>query len=88
MVLICNNCSDILRRIVVETVASMMVLPNKFPIKLSEEVEAVELKAPEPEVINSIINKTHTKNPIISGSSKGTRLWSQTSDEKGHKCLG
>ncbi|XP_049822259.1 extended synaptotagmin-2 [Aethina tumida] len=41
--------SDILRRIVVETVASMMVLPNKFPIKLSEEVEAVELKAPEPE---------------------------------------
>lgn len=45
--------SDILRRIVVETVASMMVLPNKFPIKLSDEVEAVELKAPEPEVTNS-----------------------------------
>ncbi|CAH0557885.1 unnamed protein product [Brassicogethes aeneus] len=41
--------SDILRRIVVETVASMMVLPNKFPIKLSDEVDAVELKAPEPE---------------------------------------
>ncbi|XP_074032959.1 extended synaptotagmin-like protein 2 [Leptinotarsa decemlineata] len=41
--------SDILRRIVVETVASMMVLPNKFPIKLSEEVEAIELKATEPE---------------------------------------
>ena len=33
-----------------ETVASRMVLPNKFPIKLSDEVEAIELKAPEPEV--------------------------------------
>ncbi|EFA04170.2 extended synaptotagmin-like protein 2a isoform X2 [Tribolium castaneum] len=41
--------SDILRRIVVETVASMMVLPNKFPIKLSDDVDAMELKAPEPE---------------------------------------
>lgn len=41
--------SDILRRIVVETVAKMMVLPNKFPIKLSELIDAVELKAPEPE---------------------------------------
>lgn len=28
----------------------MMVLPNKFPIKLSDLVDAVELKAPEPEV--------------------------------------
>lgn len=27
-----------------------MVLPNKFPIQLSEEVEAIELKTPEPEV--------------------------------------
>lgn len=27
-----------------------MVLPNKFPIKLSDLVDAVELKAPEPEV--------------------------------------
>jgi Ca2+-dependent lipid-binding protein len=41
--------SDILRRIVVETVASMMVLPNKFPIQLSDDIEAIELKAPEPE---------------------------------------
>lgn len=41
--------SDILRRIVVETVANMMVLPNKFPIQLSEEVEAIDLKTPEPE---------------------------------------
>ncbi|KAL1497143.1 hypothetical protein ABEB36_008149 [Hypothenemus hampei] len=41
--------SDILRRIVVETVANKMVLPNKFPIKLSEEVEAIDIKNPEPE---------------------------------------
>lgn len=34
----------------VEQVAAMMVLPNKFPIKLSEDVEAAELKAPEPKV--------------------------------------
>lgn len=34
----------------VETVANMMVLPNKFPIQLSEEVEAIDLKTPEPEV--------------------------------------
>ncbi|XP_017782966.1 PREDICTED: extended synaptotagmin-2 isoform X2 [Nicrophorus vespilloides] len=41
--------SDILRRIVVEQVASMMVLPNKFPIKLSDTIESEILKRPEPE---------------------------------------
>ncbi|KAI4465022.1 extended synaptotagmin-like protein 2 isoform c [Holotrichia oblita] len=41
--------SDILRRIIIEQMASVMVLPNKFPIKLSDIVEAAELKAPEPE---------------------------------------
>lgn len=40
-----------LRRSIVEQVASMMVLPNKWPIKLSDVVEADELKTPEPEVI-------------------------------------
>lgn len=40
-----------LRKVVVEQVAAMMVLPNKFPIKLSEDIEAAELKAPEPKVI-------------------------------------
>ncbi|KAL3281901.1 hypothetical protein HHI36_005106 [Cryptolaemus montrouzieri] len=40
---------DLLRKIITEIIASMMVLPNKFPIKLSEEVEAMDLKAPEPE---------------------------------------
>lgn len=39
-----------LRKVVVEQVAAMMVLPNKFPIKLSEDIEAAELKAPEPKV--------------------------------------
>lgn len=40
-----------LRKVVVEQVAAMMVLPNKFPIKLSEDIEAAELKAPEPKVM-------------------------------------
>lgn len=41
--------SDMLRRIIVEQVAAMMVLPNKLPIKLSEEVASTALKFPEPE---------------------------------------
>jgi hypothetical protein len=42
--------SDILRRIIVEQVARMMVLPNKLPIRLSDEIPATVLKMPEPEV--------------------------------------
>ncbi|KAJ9595368.1 hypothetical protein L9F63_027246, partial [Diploptera punctata] len=41
--------SDILRRIIVEQVANIMVLPNKLPIVLSDEVPATILKMPEPE---------------------------------------
>ncbi|GBP31229.1 Extended synaptotagmin-2 [Eumeta japonica] len=41
--------SDILRRCIVEQVAAMMVLPNKLPIKLSDEVPTVDLRMPEPE---------------------------------------
>ncbi|XP_021935100.1 extended synaptotagmin-2 isoform X3 [Zootermopsis nevadensis] len=41
--------SDILRRIIVEQVANMMVLPNKLPIRLSDEVPATVLKVPQPE---------------------------------------
>lgn len=42
--------SDILRKIITEQVAAMMVLPNKLPIKLSDVVESATLKIPEPEV--------------------------------------
>ncbi|RVE42007.1 hypothetical protein evm_013352 [Chilo suppressalis] len=42
--------SDILRRCIVEQVARMMVLPNKLPIKLSDEIPTVDLRMPEPEV--------------------------------------
>jgi len=42
--------SDILRRIIVEQVARMMVLPNKLPIQLSDAIPATVLKMPEPEV--------------------------------------
>ncbi|XP_035429624.2 extended synaptotagmin-1 isoform X4 [Spodoptera frugiperda] len=41
--------SDILRRCIVEQVAKMMVLPNKLPIKLSDEIPTVDLRMPEPE---------------------------------------
>lgn len=44
--------SDILRRIIVEQVAALMVLPNKLPITLSDVVPAQILKTPEPEVLN------------------------------------
>lgn len=44
--------SDILRRIIVEQVAAMMVLPNKLPIILSDKIEALSLKMPEPQVKN------------------------------------
>lgn len=39
-----------LRKIIVEQVAAMMVLPNKLPIKLSDAVASNTLKFPEPEV--------------------------------------
>ncbi|CAK1599925.1 unnamed protein product [Parnassius mnemosyne] len=41
--------SDVLRRCIVEQVARIMVLPNKLPIKLSDEVPTVDLRMPEPE---------------------------------------
>ncbi|XP_023302650.2 extended synaptotagmin-2 isoform X2 [Lucilia cuprina] len=43
--------SDLLRRIIVEQIGNIMVLPNKLPITLSDEVPAVALKMPEPEGI-------------------------------------
>lgn len=41
--------SDLLRRVIVEQVAAMMVLPNKLPILLSDAVPAQTLKFPEPQ---------------------------------------
>uniref|UniRef100_A0A0K8W7K1 Extended synaptotagmin-2 n=1 Tax=Bactrocera latifrons TaxID=174628 RepID=A0A0K8W7K1_BACLA len=43
--------SDLLRRIIVEQIGAVMVLPNKLPITLSNEVPAISLKMPEPEGI-------------------------------------
>lgn len=42
--------SDMLRRIIVEQIGAIMVLPNKLPITLSDAVAAHDLKMPEPEV--------------------------------------
>ncbi|GAB0093070.1 extended synaptotagmin-2 [Sergentomyia squamirostris] len=41
--------NDMLRRIIIEQVGAVMVLPNKLPITLSDEVPALTLKMPEPE---------------------------------------
>ncbi|KAK4880110.1 hypothetical protein RN001_008256 [Aquatica leii] len=41
--------SDLLRQLILEQVSSMMVLPNKLPIKLSKHLEAEILQVPEPE---------------------------------------
>ncbi|KAB7501178.1 Extended synaptotagmin-2 [Armadillidium nasatum] len=40
--------SDILRSIVVEQIANMMVLPNRYPIQLVQDINVVELKCPAP----------------------------------------
>lgn len=42
--------SDMLRRIIVEQIGAIMVLPNKLPITLNNEVPSIALKMPEPEV--------------------------------------
>ncbi|KAF2883924.1 hypothetical protein ILUMI_22241 [Ignelater luminosus] len=41
--------SDLLRQLITEQVASMMVLPNKLPIKLSKHIEAEAINMPIPE---------------------------------------
>lgn len=45
--------SDMLRRIIVEQIGAIMVLPNKLPIVLSDEVPSIAVKMPEPEVFHA-----------------------------------
>ncbi|XP_069186648.1 extended synaptotagmin-2-B isoform X2 [Procambarus clarkii] len=40
--------SDILRSIVIEQIAHMMVLPNRYPIQLVQDIDTAELKCPSP----------------------------------------
>ncbi|KAK8754401.1 hypothetical protein OTU49_016067 [Cherax quadricarinatus] len=40
--------SDILRSIVIEQIAHMMVLPNRYPIQLVQDIDIAELKCPSP----------------------------------------
>jgi len=42
--------SDIIRKVIAQQVAALMVLPNKLPIVLSNEIAAHIVKLPEPEV--------------------------------------
>ncbi|XP_065206055.1 extended synaptotagmin-2-A isoform X2 [Planococcus citri] len=41
--------SDVLRKVIVDQISAMMVLPNKLPIVLSEMVPAATVKTPDPE---------------------------------------
>lgn len=41
---------------IVEQISSMMVLPNKLPIVLSETIPAQEIKTPEPAVVKTRIS--------------------------------
>lgn len=50
LLIFCRFPSDMLRRIIVEQVSAMMVLPNKLPIVLSNTVSQKVLKFPEPQV--------------------------------------
>jgi hypothetical protein len=43
-------CSDVLRKVISQQVAATMVLPNKLPIVLSNEIATHIVKLPEPEV--------------------------------------
>lgn len=53
--------SDMLRRIIVEQIGAIMVLPNKLPIALSSDVPAIALKMPEPEVNCACRRNPNTK---------------------------
>lgn len=46
--------SDMLRKIIIEQIGAIMVLPNKLPITLNDTVLASTLKMPEPEVSRKI----------------------------------
>ncbi|XP_063237975.1 extended synaptotagmin-2 isoform X2 [Bacillus rossius redtenbacheri] len=65
--------SDLLRRVVVEQIANMMVLPNKLPIKLSDLVPARLLKIPEPEGVLRVhvVEAKHLMKKDISMLGKG-----------------
>lgn len=62
--------SDVLRKVIVEQISNMMVLPNKFPVVLSETIPAQTIKTPEPEVILLIFVISSTS--YILGYSNGS----------------
>ncbi|XP_075219377.1 extended synaptotagmin-like protein 2 isoform X2 [Lycorma delicatula] len=65
--------SDLLRRVIVEQVAAMMVLPNKLPILLSDAVPAQTLKFPEPQGVLRVhvVEAKHLMKKDISVLGKG-----------------
>lgn len=52
--------SDMLRKIIIEQIGAIMVLPNKLPITLNADVQASTLKMPEPEVRGDLNHTDYT----------------------------
>jgi len=50
----------VLRKVISQQVAATMVLPNKLPVVLSNEIPTHVVKLPEPEVCNSIVISNST----------------------------
>lgn len=81
--------SDMLRKIIVEQIGAIMVLPNKLPISLSDEVPSIALRMPEPEVdeqpnfkpIRIVLNQFVS---LFSGRSENSCGRSEGFDEEGH----
>lgn len=53
----CNVFSEMLKKVILDTICSVMVLPNKFPIRLTKKVSKEAIKVPNPKVRTFAINK-------------------------------
>lgn len=87
--------SDLLRKVIVEQIGAIMVLPNKLPITLNADVLASTLKMPEPEVRGRDIELNDKKSVLLlrafsrrTGCDANSRDRGQGPDEEGHQLAG
>lgn len=83
--------SDMLRRIIVEQIGAIMVLPNKLPIVLSNEIPSIAVKMPEPEVTFSVIYEFQLHSidfPIFAGCTENSCGRSKGLNEERHWSVG
>lgn len=83
--------SELLRKVIIEQIGAIMVLPNKLPITLNADVLASTLKMPEPEVGSRLwlvmknISKVHY---FFLGSIARSCNRGEGSNEEGHQYAG